>query len=283
MIESNSATLDRLSGILQLMPRVIVAVSGGIDSLTLMQAAHRVLGSAAEAVHATSPAVPSAARRRLKDIAACHGWRLTEVDAGELADPNYLTNPINRCFFCKSHLYETLAALARNRQTLILSGTNLDDLSDFRPGLQAAEMHGVRHPFVEAQIDKTGVRSLAKQLNLGEFAELPASPCLASRVETGFAISPSTLQAIDLIEEAVRTRLEEPIVRCRIRPHHCDIELGSETAMLRAANDDKLLDEIGSILTAAGLGALRVRQNLYKRGSAFVQVADIRGATAGEA
>src|SRR5208337_2844675 len=138
-----------------------VAVSGGVDSLTLATFAHRTADSRAEMFHAVSPAVPGDATVRVELLAAAQGWRLRMVDAGEFTDETYLANPVDRCFFCK---------------------TNLDGLREYRPGLQAAKRHSVRHPYLEAGIDKRAVRSLARELGLGALSELPAAPCLSSRV-----------------------------------------------------------------------------------------------------
>ena len=106
--------------------------------------------------HATSPAVPPEATERTRALAAAEGWPLDVFDAGEFADPAYRANPVNRCFFCKTNLYGAVASRTRWQ---IVSGTNMDDLGEYRPGLDAARAHAVRHPFVEAEIDKRTVRA----------------------------------------------------------------------------------------------------------------------------
>ena len=128
------------------------------------------------------------------------GWRLTEVDAGEFADPAYRANPVNRCYFCKTNLYDRIAHVTEGP---IASGANLDDLGDYRPGLIAAAEHRVRHPFVEAGMDKAAVRALARDFDLADISELPAQPCLSSRVETGIAISASDLAFVARMERAL--------------------------------------------------------------------------------
>ena len=102
-------------------------------------------------VHARSPAVPLAATQRVRELAAQEGWNLEEINAGEFVDRDYRTNPYNRCYFCKSSLYRSIRALTERR---IASGANVDDLSDYRPGLQAAAEQNVVHPFIDAGIDK---------------------------------------------------------------------------------------------------------------------------------
>ncbi|MFC6643738.1 hypothetical protein [Sulfitobacter profundi] len=161
--------------------------------------------------HAVSAAVPSAATARVKDFAAAWGLPLKLVDAGEFADPSYRANPVNRCYFCKSNLYGTLARMG----PLVAAGTNTDDLSDYRPGLQAAAEHGVLHPFVDAQMSKADVRALARALGLGDLAELPAAPCLASRIETGLRVEPADLAVIDRVETLLRAALGNVTLRCR--------------------------------------------------------------------
>ena len=148
-----SSRIAALEEVLGDMSRVAVAVSGGVDSMTLAVVAHRVLADSANMVHAVSPAVPTDATERVERYARRQGWRLERIDAGELVDARYVANPVNRCYFCKTNLYSTIAPLAGTGATIV-SGTNTDDLGDFRPGLAAAAEHAVRHPYVECGIGK---------------------------------------------------------------------------------------------------------------------------------
>lgn len=241
-----------------------VAVSGGVDSVTLATLVHQVHESAALMVHAVSPAVPAAATVRVRAEAERQGWRLTVLGAGEFDDPAYRANPSNRCFYCKSNLYAALAGLGDHT---ILSGTNRDDLDDVRPGLEAAKAHHVRHPFVEAGFGKTDVRALARDLGLGPIAELPASPCLSSRIETGRRIEPAELAAVERVEEIVRAGIATETVRCRVRAGRVVIELApfDEESERREA----LRPSIEAALIGAGL-ALPLTFAPYRRGSAFL-------------
>ena len=211
-----------LMRVLKPMGPVAVAVSGGVDSLTLAAAAFDVFGSEFAAFHAVSPAVPPRATRRVQRIAEQSGWPLTVVDAGEFGDERYLANNTDRCYHCKSSLYDRISG-STNLQ--IVSGANTDDLFDFRPGLTAADEHRVRHPFVEAGIGKEGIRAIARQVGLGPVAELPAAPCLSSRLQTGINVTPSRLRLIDEVEEYAKDLLSPETVRCRVMAERIEIQL----------------------------------------------------------
>ncbi len=244
-----------------------IAVSGGVDSMTLSSFAHSVLGRKhVRMVHALSPAVPTAATARVRKLATREGWQLTEADADEFSDPRYRANPVNRCFFCKSNLYETLDELAEG---IVMSGTNRDDLGDYRPGLQAAANNGIRHPYVEAGMTKADVRHLARELGLDDLAELPASPCLSSRVETGISIEPEQLSLIDEIETWLQATFAPRTVRCRIRNTGMVIELDPETLDRLSDNDRQTVID-GATARMTGIGDLKVSFAAYVRGSAFV-------------
>ena len=204
LAETVAARLEILGARLQDLGRVAVAVSGGVDSLTLASFARRTLGDVVTMFHAVSPAVPAPATERTRELAAREGWNLTVLDAGEFANDRYVANPVNRCFHCKTSLYDAIRPLT---QGTIVAGTNLDDLGEYRPGLIAAKEHGVRHPYIEADIDKRGVRAIARHLGLGDLANLPASPCLSSRIETGIAIDPAMLGQVHESERLVDREL----------------------------------------------------------------------------
>jgi uncharacterized protein len=258
--------LERLEAVLAAIDTLAVAVSGRVDSMTLAVIAGRHLGARAKMIHAVSPAVPPEASARVQAYAGREGWRLEVIDAGEFGDPNYLKNPANRCFFCKTNLYGTIAT---HTATTICSGTNLDDLADWRPGLQAAEQRAVRHPYVEAEIDKATVRALARQLELDDLAELPAAPCLSSRLETGLPVTAARLELVHAVERLIQRELGPRTVRCRLLLDGIAIQLdpaalakiqGEPCAALRATVD-QLLARHGH--------ARPVRYQPYRMGSAF--------------
>ncbi len=258
--------LARLVETLDRHERIAVAVSGGVDSMTLAHVAWRHSRARTTMFHATGPAVPAAARGRVEAHAARHGWPLVLLDAGEQADARYRANPVDRCYFCKTNLY---ARIREATPDPIASGTNRDDLEDFRPGLRAAAERGVVHPYVEAAIGKGEVYALAASLGLDDLERLPAQPCLASRVETGIAIAPQDLAFIDAVETRLAARLgREAVLRCRVTHAGIVIELAAAGDAIAAG----IAREIGAdACRAEGRAFAGVRP--YARGAAFLRVA----------
>lgn len=253
----------RLVGELNRYRQLAIAVSGGIDSLTLAYVAHRDSDCPATMVHAVSPAVPPSATARVQTYAKREGWQLNLVEAGEFADPPYLANPVNRCYFCKSNLYSRINLLTAGP---IASGANVDDLGDYRPGLTAAAEYRVVHPYIDSDIDKDAIRALARWLGLGDIAELPAQPCLASRVETGLGINADDLSFIDEVEQTLRQRFADMgTVRCRITHTGVVIEVGGEARV----TDDEIAAAATPLCIRDGRSFAGVRP--YRQGSAFLR------------
>lgn len=177
-----------------------VALSGGVDSAVVAKGA-ALSGCPAVAVTATSASVSAVERSDASQLAAqmelAHHW----IEPNELDDPAYQQNDLRRCYFCKSRLYSSIAQ--RFPQHQILSGTNRDDLGDYRPGLEAASEAGVHAPLAELGIGKKQVRQLAHYWQL-EVADKPASPCLASRIAYGVSVTPERLQRIERAEQLLR-------------------------------------------------------------------------------
>lgn len=260
--------IEQLTNILSSLERVTVAVSGGVDSMTLAYLAHQTLGKQATMAHATSPAVPSNDTQRIESFAQELGWNLRLVQTGEIALQEYRENPVNRCYYCKNCLYTTLNALGTGQ---VISGTNVDDLGDYRPGLIAAQEHNVRHPYVEADIDKSTLRAIATHFGLKQLADLPASPCLASRVETGIIIQPPQLDLINRIENLVRQQVTTDNIRCRITTRQLVIQIDQPAlTTLAEAQIDNMQTAIINTAKQVGL-ILPVIFAPYQRGSAFLK------------
>jgi uncharacterized protein len=256
---------ERLRAVLAGFDRLAVAVSGGVDSLTLAHAAHTALGPRATMLHAVSAAVPPEATARVEALGRAYGWAVVLIDAGEMDDPAYLANPVDRCFFCKQDLYGAIRARWGGP---IASGTNTDDLGDFRPGLEAARRHGVRHPFVEAGMAKADVRARAREVGLGDVADLPAAPCLSSRIETGIPVTAGRLALVLAAERLVAQALGPGTIRCRIRAQCLEIEL--EPALLARADAPALTAALEALQDRLGrVGPVRLAP--YRMGSAFLR------------
>lgn len=266
-MNETTAAIDSLDRVLDSLGAIAVAVSGGVDSLTLATLAHRRMAVPVQMFHAASPAVPAQATERVKVLGAREGWNLTLVDAAEFSDPQYRANPVNRCFYCKSHLYD---AIAGHTTSQIVSGTNLDDLGEYRPGLDAAKSREVRHPYVEAGIGKQSLRAIARSLGLGEIAELPASPCLSSRIETAIVIEPDVLELVNSIETYVRRFIGAATVRCRVRADGMVIELDAASlAALSGPTEADIRANAMSYMDRSGR-SYTLAFEAYRNGSAFV-------------
>jgi pyridinium-3,5-biscarboxylic acid mononucleotide sulfurtransferase len=196
--------LDNLREVIRGYGSAVVAFSAGADSTLVAKVAADVLGDRALAVTSASE---SLAERELKDAlgyAESLGINHRVIYTEELANPDYLANPSNRCYYCKTELYDHLVALAQEEgYATVANGLNLDDLGDYRPGLQAAKEHDVRAPLQEAGLIKADVRAISKLLDVPTW-DKPAMACLSSRVPYGEAITPEKLRQIDLAEQALK-------------------------------------------------------------------------------
>ena len=264
-----AAKLAALKTVLDEIGPAAIAVSGGVDSMTLAALAHRrapkgISPSRIAMYHAVSPAVPPQATQRVRAMAGAEGWLLTIVDAGEFGREDYRANPVNRCYHCKTSLYSAIRAATGGQ---ILSGANTDDLGEYRPGLDAAREHGVRHPYVEAGVGKTHLRAIARRMGLDAIAELPAAPCLSSRIETGIRIEADMLALVNAAERFVARLLKPRTVRCRVRGEGVVIEL--DPAALGAL-DPQRRDTVLAQLRRMFPEAPAVFLAPYRAGSAFL-------------
>src|ERR1700722_4779663 len=191
-----SAKIERMRAGFAPMRSLIVAFSGGVDSTFVLRVAHEILGDSVLALTTTSPTMPDEDRESALAMARLIGARHLIVESNELEIPGYAANPLNRCYLCKHNLFTVCEAKAAELGIdEIVDGLNLDDLHDYRPGMQAASEKRVHHPLVEAEMTKADVRALSRSMGLPTW-DRPASPCLSSRFPYGTEITPDGLRQV---------------------------------------------------------------------------------------
>ena len=211
---------NSLKSILNSLGRVVVAYSGGVDSTFLLKAAVDALGPAnVLACIGISASLARSQYQQAIDNARLIGADVREVQVDEMSDPAYAANKADRCFHCKSHLYQLLLNVAKETGLQnVVCGANLDDQDDFRPGNRAAAVFGIRAPLMEAGLTKLEIRELSRMFQLPT-ADIPASPCLASRISYGEFITADKLAQVEAAEELLRSL---GFIEFRVR-HHGDI------------------------------------------------------------
>lgn len=265
MSETNSQLEAKYQQLLQLLSKMgqaVIALSGGVDSALLAQAAYQALGEQAIAMTADSPSMPRRELAEARRLAQQIGIRHVVFQSHELEDPRYAANPVDRCYFCK---VETFAEIEQQARVLgystICYGENLDDRDDHRPGAQAATEFGVRSPLKEAGLDKAEIRQLAQRFGLPVW-DKPAAACLSSRFPYGTAI---TVEKLRQVEEAEDTLWELGFQQYRVRYH-------DEIARIEVAEGEmsRLLEQAAAIVRRfRQLGFTYITLDLagYRRGS----------------
>ena len=244
---------------------VLIGFSGGVDSAYLACVAVDALGrDDVLAVIGRSASYPAEQWERARDVARTFDVPVLEVSTDEVNDPRYAANPSNRCYFCKTELWDTLAPLARDRGlNVVVDGTNADDLGDHRPGARAAAEHGVRSPLAELGFTKATIRRLSRSRGIPTWSQ-PASPCLSSRIPYGTAVTIDRLRQVEQAEAALRAEGVTGDLRVRYHGAIARVEVGS--------------DIVGEWLS----GAARARMMDAVRSAGFSRVAlDARGFRSG--
>ncbi len=236
--------LEQLKSLFAEMEQALIAYSGGVDSTLVAKIAYDVLGDRALAVTAVSPSLLPEELEDAQIQAAEIGITHKVVDTHEMDNPNYTSNPVNRCYFCKSELHDTLKPLATQLgYPYVIDGVNADDLHDYRPGIQAAKERGARSPLAEVGVSKAEVRQLSQQLGLSWW-DKPAQPCLSSRFPYGEEITVAKLQRVGRGEIYLR-KLGWQNLRVRSEGDTARIELPAEKI-----KDFVLTMDLQAIITA---------------------------------
>jgi len=270
--------LDQLKAALRSGGRTLVAYSGGVDSVFLAKVAHDTLGGEALAVIADSPSLPRRELQEALEIAEQFGFPVRVIKTEEMGDANYTSNPSNRCYFCKSELFESFTEIAQREdwQTIIY-GENASDVGDYRPGAVAAKEYQVRAPLKEVGLTKAEIRELSAELGLPT-ADKPAMACLSSRIPYG---EPVTEEALGMIEAAENVLRDAGFYEVRVRHHGAaNSKTENRNSKLYIARIEVGADELGKLLEEEVRGA--VTQALRKIGYAYVTL-DLQGYRRGSA
>ena len=239
---------QQLFSILRDMGQAIVAYSGGTDSAYLAWAAAQALGDRAVAITADSASIPESHKRDAIDFARQFGIRHELIPTHEFENPDYLKNDANRCFHCKDELFERLEEVGRERGIAhIVYGVNMDDLGDYRPGQNAARLHQVRAPLVEAKLSKAEIRELSRQAGLPTW-DRPAAACLSSRIPYGTPVTIENIKKVENGEEELkalgfrqfRVRFHGEVARIEIAKEEMERALSLEMAQKFTAIFKKL-------------------------------------------
>lgn len=257
---------DCLLGLLRGYGRVAVAFSAGVDSTVVARAAAEACGEAAVAVTADSPSLAAGELDEARSLAAQIGIRHYCLKTKEFQSEDYLGNPVNRCYFCKTELYTRLAELAPQLGVdVIVNGANRDDLGDYRPGMEAAREFQVRSPLLDAGFTKSEVRDLARHWGLPVW-DKPAAPCLSSRIAYGVPVTPERVWRIDQAEQFLRQELN--LRELRVRCEANDLaRIEVPAAALESLLSPALRDRIRAELHRLGFRYVTVDLDGFRSGS----------------
>ena len=268
MVQTSDKTLlqkrSDLVNILEQMRSVIVAYSGGVDSAFLAAVANEALGRKALSVTAVSPSLAPSELDEATDLANRIGLNFMTIETNEIERPDYQANNPDRCFFCKDELYTHLVRFAEEESfDSIVNGTNVDDLGDYRPGIEAAKQYGVRSPLVEAELTKDDIRALSRDMDLPTW-DKPAQACLSSRIPYGTTVTVEALTKIAKAEQFLRSK---GFKQLRVRHHETIARIEIEPSDFSAITSEPLRSEINQEFKNIGYSYITLDLDGFRSGS----------------
>ncbi|NIV10923.1 MAG: ATP-dependent sacrificial sulfur transferase LarE [Aliifodinibius sp.] len=256
--------LNTLQNYIARWPNLLIAYSGGVDSTFLLKVATDTLSEKARGIIGVSPSLAKRELNEALQVAQEFGLYVDTINTQEMADPNYRSNPDNRCYFCKKELFSEIYDYARQHGfNYIADGTNGDDVGDHRPGLQAAEELQIRSPLKDARLSKSEIRQLSQELGLPTWNK-PEMACLSSRFPTGVAITDAGLQQVEKAEDFLK---QLGFQQLRVRHHDKIARIEVRQKELPEIVKEKMRTKIDAYLKSLGYTFVTIDLAGYRRGS----------------
>jgi uncharacterized protein len=255
---------NHLSEIVTNMGSMIVAYSGGVDSAFLAAFSNNVVGNKSMSVIANSPSLAPTELEEATKLASQIGFNFRIIETNEINRLDYQANNPDRCFFCKDELYSHLIKFAEAEKfNVVTNGTNIDDLGDYRPGIEAAKQYGVRSPLVEAGLTKLDIRNLSQEMKLPTW-DKPAQACLSSRIPYGTTVTVEALRRIASAEQFLRSKGYKQL---RVRHHDTIARIEVEDTELMSLMKEPIKTEISQYFKSIGYSYITIDIDGFRSGS----------------